>query len=374
MKSAMLNSRAKRAFGIFVLGLSICLVAAVGSAQERETKKDYSSPGALQKRGSGKAMVPGSPGVMTPGPRQQEKDPNTEVHIYPARFASAQELAAVVTQVFPQDPNTGRSPVRAMVDERTNRLVLSTYPAVWPEVEALLQKLDTASEEAKDAMKLETFTLEGLGDDQALLQNALTMILNNNTKAKYALDARGHALLVYGDERTIAEVRVLCNLLRETATSAKKKGVTKVTPAEEPNRPLQIRLLWLVDAPKGSEGEPLSGEVLKIKPVLDKLSIKNPRIISNCLVSTMTNLHVPFQCSGNSSLGPISMSGTCHLSGNMAKMSLALKVGGESPHPNLPSAHIETAVQTPLDHFLLLGMTPTTHSTFVFVLQVTQPD
>src|SRR5258708_5441605 len=92
-------------------------------------------------------------------------------------------------------------------------------------------------------------------------------------------------------------------------------------------------------------------------PCLFMAMEKQSQMVSNCLVSTVSGL--PFKCSGSSSFSPVEMSGTCNLSTNGAQLSILLRVGGEPDSKAPVAANIETEVLTPLEHFVLLGMMPT---------------
>ena len=148
MKRAMLNSSARRVLGFLILGLSICLMTATGNAQY-QAKKESPSPNSMQKAESGKMMVPDGQ-VKTPGPGPKQIASLSGTLCRPG-------ASRCLSQIYQQDPNPVIDLIR-VVDDRTNRLILSTSPAIWAEVEIYCKSRYVFGEDSSGAMRLVTFS------------------------------------------------------------------------------------------------------------------------------------------------------------------------------------------------------------------------
>jgi hypothetical protein len=301
-------------------------------------------------------------------------DVSAELHLIDVRHIAADQLATLISNLYRPGPNQTESPVRITVDAPSNRLIIATSPVIWTELEALIRKLDVNSPELENnGRKMATVTFKGI-EDTTVLQRALEMLLQHNQNAKYTM-VDGHSLLLYGDEKTIGAVRELCELLKGALVNSKQSEHA----AKPTALPLQVRLLWLVDGDaKDAPGTPLTGDLQTLVPVLARLGIQHPRMITNGLVNTTVG--GVFKSTGKSSFDGgvrLDFSGKTRLVEKMPYVSLQLKLIRDAAADGPPGnelANVETEFQAPFDHFVLLGMTPLHATTAVFVLQVSQPE
>ncbi len=277
--------------------MGLAFVLACQSSIAQQSRKD--SPNLSQEQnGKGSASRQISKENKEGAARVLEKP---GFQILARRFQKASEVAALISSVYKQGSMNGNESVanlRIVADERTNSLLVAAPPALMKEVAALVEKLDVQTpNDRADEQKLMVFPLKGLPEDDRFLREALAVIIDKNAKAKYVLDARGNALIVYGDEKTRFLVEGLCGKLQNLEAMAKSsKPVAHLSPAPA----MQIRVLWLVDSSNKEVGGPLSGDVLSIGPALSKLGINHPRLLANCLVN---NSGGTFKSSGRADYG-----------------------------------------------------------------------
>jgi hypothetical protein len=360
-----MKSNIWRLGGAALLTLSLGLVGVTAVAQQTSKK----TPGVKE---GAKTEVRGQRQIAS---QALSSEVSAELHLIDARHMAADQLATLISSLYQTGPNQTEPPVRVTVDAPGNRLIIATSPAVWTELEALIRKLDVNSPELENnGRKMVTVSFKGI-EDTAVLQRALDMLLQHNQKAKYTM-VDGHSLLLYGDEKTIGAVRELCELLKVAVASSKESDhATKPTAL-----PLQVRLLWLVNGDaKDAPGAPLTGDLQALVPVLTRLGIQHPRVITNGLVNTTVG--GVFMSTGKSSFGggvKLDFSGKTRLVEKMPYVTLQLKLTREDAvpdgKPGIELANVETDFQAPFDHFVLLGMTPLHATTAVFVLQVSQPE
>ena len=348
------------------LGGAVLLALALGTA------------GAVPAQQSSKKTPSSQAGTKTGAPGQNQTSPfpasppgdSMEMHVYAARYVAADELATLITNLYQQvAKNTPPVRVNVGVDARANRIIVAAAPAVWKELEPLLQKLDTNAPPRNDNQKMVTLSLKGI-DDKEVLETSLQMLLHNNPDAKFTFTSPT-SMLLYGDDKTVTAVSDLCDLLRGAMAGSKELDRAPKAPTAQP---LQLRLLWLVDgAGKDAPGNPLAGELQTLLPVLERLGIQNPRVITNGLVNTTVG--GTFKSSGFSSFDDgvkLEFSGKTRLVEKMPYVTLQLKLTPVGAREG-GLANVETDIQAPFNHFVLLGMTPLGKATAIFVLQVSQP-
>ena len=354
--------------GFIVLALA-CLVAGQPGQVFPQTKDSPATPGT--QKASGPKNVKAD---QTPAPGATEK---RELHIYEPRFAKANDLATLLVNLY-RSTKQGDEPIlQVTVDDTTNRLLFSASASHWHEIGELLSKIDVQTDEGA-ALNLKLIPLgKGLAEDFASLQKVLNMLFANSPTVKYTLDQPRKLLILQADAKIQAEVQNLCRALAEAHELAKARtGIAQVAST------MQIRLLWLVDSEDKQDGAALTGDVLKIVPVLAKLGVEHPRLLSNSLVtSNGNNGGSVFKSFGNAIFrgeGPTSvdLSGNCRpIDNNRVFLTVDLRINAEENAKGEivgGLAGVSTEIQAPLGHYVVLGMSPCYGKTSVFVVQVTQ--
>lgn len=347
----------KQLLGISGLAFLLLVTGLTGqTGNVPQTKKETIPPQAKDR-----------PGEQKTSPRAGQAEEEAKLEIIRARYVRAAELAPILSSILPVG-NKINPLYRLAVDDRANSLVVSAPPAVLKQVLDLVEQLDVrAALGGDDGQKLVAFPLQNLKGDNTLTA-ALSMLLEKNPRAKYTFDPARNALLLYCDDKTQAEVSDLLKVLTAIAVVPKK-----ATTPPEPLPAMQVRVMWLVDEQGPEE---LAGDVTKVIPTLAKLGIKHPRVASNCLVNVKSG---SFQISGRSPFNgnsQIRVIGSCRLEGNTPLLKIDLRVDSEKKQgtPPVLLSTIETEIQAPFGHFVILGMTPSGETTSVFVVQVNQLD
>lgn len=161
--------------------------------------------------------------------------PAALVRVYPVENASASRLAPLVTQLFEQQRQArtirDEDRLRAVADERTNTLIVSTSPRSFVVFEELLKTLDRAI--APDIKEIRTYPLRNASASRLapLIQQLMDARLERLRKiqpetadlerASIVADARTNALVVAAGADSFAVVeRLAADLDREEGSEA----------------------------------------------------------------------------------------------------------------------------------------------------------
>lgn len=91
---------------------------------------------------------------------KEKADAKLEVRMFVLKNANAQEVAALVMDIF----RTNRSdPIRVAADPRTNQVIINATPEMQNEIAAIIQRLDTADAAAQPGGKKKFLNLPGGG-------------------------------------------------------------------------------------------------------------------------------------------------------------------------------------------------------------------
>jgi hypothetical protein len=365
MKFMQCLKQRRRLASLTLFASMLALAGTAGGAQQiqKQSKTDESAKTktavkqSVKQRADEKASAPAE---------------KVEIRVYAAQHTAADQLATMLGSIFDSDT----APFRVTVDDRNNRLVISAAASQWESLEEILKKLDVKAPPTEgETQRIVTLSLQGVTEDENWFQSTLNMLIPKNSNTKFTVDSGKNLLILSGDDKTIEMVRALCDALKHGSENAKKTAAVKETRVH----PVQVRLLWLMDMDKKATNDaPLTGDLAKIVPVLNKLGINQPRIVSNCLVST--TMGGTFKTFGTTQLnnGPvrIDLSGRSRMVGNEPNLNVQLRIGSDAPEvkEGLEFAKLDTEIQAPMSHFVILGMTPFQTGTSIFVIQLSEPE
>lgn len=182
---------------------------------------------------------------------QPDMSDDQRIEVYALSNGEAQDISRAISQLFPRSRTSGRMPVTASPDVRTNSIIVSAPTELFPQVEGLIAQLDT--EPAGEVVQLKTFSLESararevagtITETLGLTDSASRRNRERDGDAKRVLDAdgnpivvrasvtadeRSNTLLVTADEKSMRVVADLISTLDEQpAVSAIEYRIVKL--------------------------------------------------------------------------------------------------------------------------------------------------
>jgi hypothetical protein len=324
---------------------------AFGPAFAQAPPKPPEGDGPIQPRQGGRMASRDRP--------KADADTPTEYLVIPLKYASVDNTATLLQQLL--GPPGQWPAVRIVSDARRNTLLIVAPAARVAEIRSLVEKIDVrpTAEVETPRYSLKVFALRTLEPDKDV-EAALRLALSDSQNNRFALDRPRRQVMVYADDAAMKTVEALLNRLESTAPP--------------PVRDVQVRVVWLVS---GLADAPPPPEDLKdVLPGLAKLGYDRPRLAAQALVNVTANAE--FQAKGVANLGaacPFSVTGRLDDKKAPPALSISLmarRERGERPPEEL--CNLQTVINAPVGHMVVLGVTPTGAMTSIFVVQVLRPD
>lgn len=335
-------------------------------------------------------------GLLLPQARaqqsKQEAKPDQvkpELKIIPLRNARAVDLQNIIVSLlgvevrargFGSGPPSSSSPsnFRISADERTNTLVVSgtaqQIELVEKTVAALDGKLNPDREQSERQIRVFELKQPALAQSMAA---ALTTIVGE--RARFAVDPARNAIIATGDARTLLEVEAV--LVRLDEPPPKPRLQTS-----------QIRVVWLAAGPSQRVPPPPDGvpqvapprPPADLKPVVDeltKIGVRELQLVSQSVINVTAGQQ--FDALGIAVLSvagidmPVSLQITGVLSSEANELRMTITAVEAPPRtsalakaPPRQLCQLQTTINAPPGHMVVLGITPTETMSSVFVVQV----
>jgi hypothetical protein len=301
------------------------------------------------------------PGEAVPQEQEQERPkspaPATEMQVIPAKFIKARELAHTIQEVLGKTPGHVLS---LSADERSNSVVVLASREDLALVKDLVSKLDAPPARSKPPVSVRVFNLQYTQADAGLAR-ALNMILGGG----FELDQKRNLVIVSGDEKTIDAAQTFIQRLDEPAGTRR---------APEPI-PTQVRLVWLASGLTRKEMLKPPEDLKEVVAELAKMGVEEPRLITQMLVTGQSGAEFRVDgVAGHEEPYRLSVYGTVYAEPGVnprLRISInATRATGKPPTEADRISRLDTEINAPLRHPVVLGMTPTPNSTSVFVVQI----
>lgn len=277
--------------------------------------------------------------------------------------------------------------VQIVADERTNTLIAQGKKDELMELEALLLKLDESNGRSQRLHVVE-YELKHISAQEAA-DNLTTL----GAEAKVAVDKTGNRLLVACDA---ARHEVVKNILQMLDVAEKTEVL----------RPMQLRLVWLVEEKLAGENAaaPAANLEKPLKVLEERLGLTNLKTAAQFVVSLepdadaqsggrhftargtaefkdemFTNLEFQGFLKGESAGRPVIEVYIRATATQTVVKSSRIPPNGLAPGPSSSRstnelAGVETKVAAPLGHSVVLGVTSIRSAASVFILQVLPAD
>jgi hypothetical protein len=291
-------------------------------------------------------------------PPQAEK-PRYDYHLFHLKMTRAADIARVLSQVFGEKP---AADMRIVSDDATNTVLVAGAPDDLKTVEVLIQKLEDTLLAQGDSQAVTRFHIIPLKHTRVdeKLEKTLKLILSG-PNIRFALDPQRNQVVVVANEATIQKVQQLLRGLDEPPTIS--------GPAR-----LQVRVVWLATGHPSKDAPKPPPDLKEVTAELAKVGVEDLRLVSQSIINTTANAE--FQMSGTARLDT---SVSLRISGmvrdrpgevpDLQIMIDATQVGvGASAPPRL--CHLDTTINAPPGHSVVLGVTPSGNLNSVFVVQV----
>jgi hypothetical protein len=296
--------------------------------------------------------------LLTPSPAQQPgKDTGkpAEVQLLPLRYARAVDVLTVVRDLM---GNQRDGIVALSADAVSNTVIVSGSAADVVRVKDLIQKLDANSRDADvSGPQVWVVSLRNIQPDQTVI-DALKLVFKGS--GDFAVDRQRNLVIFSADVRTYQTAVKLLDMLDKPGQQTGK------------DTDVDVRVVWLASglAPEATPGPP--EDLKELLPALAKVGIERPRLVAQTLVSVTGTAE--FRTSGFAKLeAPCRFAVT----GRFGDKDLrTLQIGVQVAPVDAPAGKsrgdikIQTEINAPPGHLVVLGVTPTETVTNVFVIQV----
>ena len=313
-------------------------------------------------------FAPWAGDTVAQGPAPSKSD----AQVIRLKNTRASEVARVLQQLF--GGGTGRggfgkdtARIAVAADDASNSVVVSAGADDLATVQRLITALDAIeADPAKGPVRQELKVFQLRSAPDKALQDALRLIYaGKDGLESFAIDPRRNAVICSGSKNTLETVEALLARLDDNAG--------RIHGAER-----RVRIVWLVDsAAVELNTKQLAQPPDDLKEVLGELAkfgIAKPRLAAQSIVSAMEN--VPFRVEGSTILGDtpcmLNISGQLLEEHGKPNVRVELKATQDAgPRAaKITVCSMETQVSAPLGHAVVLGMTPTSGMTSVFVVQI----
>ena len=146
---------------------------------------------------------------------------DVSVEVFALSHGDAREVARAVTQLFPRRGRAG-APVTAVADVRTNAVIVTSPQSDFPQVEALIRRIDTPS--AGEVVRIRTFALQSARATE--VATTLRAALDISTQAS------GRARALQGEVRRFVDKDGEPVEVRATITPEARSNTLLVTASE----------------------------------------------------------------------------------------------------------------------------------------------
>ncbi len=294
-----------------------------------------------------------------PAPAKERRSEN-DLQVIKLKYAAAADVEASLLRFFGEDL---RRDYRVVADPRTNSLLVLARHEDVAFIKRVVETLDTKAERplnqagqspAEAGRNFKVFPLGGLKVAPGeFFEKAVRSLMDETSH--FVVDRERRVLIVTG---TVPTLQTVAEFLRGLEEAQKVRA----------SKNKRIRIVWLVTGLRETPRPPKD-----MKPVIDELAahgIEDLRLVSQSIIDVTSG--PSFKSQG---VAPLEESWNLSIQGQIAdlneeagwKLGLSLDV-------NTPSGAklcmLDTQLQTPPGHFVVLGVTPTGGTTSVFVVQM----
>lgn len=288
-----------------------------------------------------------------PPPTKERPQAERETTVVKLKFIDARAAARAI-----QEAVTGPGhELRVSADERSNSVIVAGAPDDVNAVRRLISAMDVGPAKLEPAVRV--FQLEHTRADNNLHQ-ALLLITGRVT-----VDPQRNVVTVSGEERTL---EAAARLIQSLDTPPSRRTASES---------MQVRVVWLASGLTRKEGPKLPEDMKGVVAELAKMGIEEPRLITQASVTALPDTE--FRVEGLAGLDSppyrLSVSGRL-FGGTVGEPKLHISINATQAIQNAPPGvatpvgRVDTEIEAPLGHAVVLGMTPTATSTSVFVVQI----
>jgi Bacterial type II/III secretion system short domain len=288
--------------------------------------------------------------AQTPQKNAPTPEKPNEVLVLPLKHAAAVEVTQALAGIF---PDSARSSIG--VDQRSNAIIIAAPSGRIAEIKDLIAKLDVPVAEAPPSARAEVRIFSLRNNPDKSVQDAVKLVLASHGLANtnVAMDPARNQVIVSADKPTLDAVQAV--LARLDTPSPRRASAD-----------MQLRVVWLVNAPNPDEFGPPPNDLKEVLPALAKIGIDKPLLAAQTLVNMTPNSE--FRTSGTLQLGiPCQFTVSGHFNDRNDPPGLTITLNAKD---TAELCNITTEISAPIGHFVVLGVTPTRSMSSVFVVQV----
>jgi hypothetical protein len=298
--------------------------------------------------------------LLAPAVSQEAAKPGTDApkandfHILALKYARAADVARLLQEMY---ATKGEPTLRVTAEPITNQVLVSAPAAQLAEIRAILAKIDVAADN-EAVRRINVYQLRFIEPDKAL-EDALRLVFGPGAAGNFALDRAHKQVIVSASEPVLKEVDALLNRL-------------DARPVEQTFEDVQLRVVWLANSPARDEKAVVPPDDLKeVLPGLAKLGIDRPHLVAQTLVNVTPGTE--YRVKGVAKLDTpchFSVTGRFVYKKDTPSLDISLHAMRDRERGQDDVCNLQTEINAPLGHLVVLGVTPTDSVTSVFVVQV----
>jgi hypothetical protein len=298
------------------------------------------------------------PGTRTEALAQEETKEEYHFYSFSLKHASPDAVVPIIKDVV-----NGVTVVKV----GPHSIIVGATRLQAEKVRGFIESVDVAASESPQLVRI--FFLK-----YARAVQAFDVLTSLDVEANITVDERTNSIVASANEEVFATIEAVLQALDRPVSPGDSQSAE-----DGEGRDLFVRVVWVIDGSTlRSNSPPLGGALESIKTELEQVGITDPRVAGQLIVRTGGARQ--FRAAGRAIVGgPCSLmtSGeTRFVSGGNVHLQIALNASSEKEGWTNPEegSHIqlnlETEIQSPLGHLVILGAAPTGSATSAFVIQI----
>jgi Bacterial type II/III secretion system short domain len=280
-----------------------------------------------------------------------------DTRVYTLQQADGKLMLRILAEAIPT--------ARMSFYDDNNRLIVIASRSEHKRLADLLKVIDTPPETEANQMKV--FQL--VHSDVQSMGRVIQMIIPEKDKSKvyFAADQRTNSLLVSGPEDSLKVIEAVLERLDVKAPSLSEQ-------------PFRVRIVWFTEAAAGDDAVKLDDDLRIVAEALSRAGADSMIPAGQTIVQVASKGKFRISCSTTFGAGPamLDIQGQLDIEQQATRLEIQIAAmrqqqggsaeGGGTQQGQL--VNLATEIVAPLDHFVVLGVTPVEEKTIAFAVHV----
>ena len=300
-----------------------------------------------------------SPGARSGVPQGTQSQDERIVRSYPLAHAVASDVANALERLLRAHDGRSTASFSCTVDERTNSLLLLVSPGAEPVIADIIEALDVSADDSRAAQGPQVRVYPIRAANVAEIAGILTQVFARSSdkqprELSLAYDTASRQIVARAEPAILARLEDVLKSL-------------DVLPSAAAPDEMACRLIWLVSGT--STARPIPDDLSAVVNELSTLGIDGLGLAAQSIIRVRSGHE--FETSFGVELDEswqMRVRGEV-LSTTRESRELQIQLEGRA-RSETPPVSVETVIQAPAGHFVVLGATPIGPRDSVFVLQM----